>query len=118
MTEQPWSYRSTSGHLAGAVLAGYKVEATDGSIGKVDKHSDVVDDAYLVVDTGVWIFGKEVLLPAGLVSRIDAEERKIYVDASREQVKKSPEFHREPHLGDATYRQHLGLYYGPGGPLA
>ncbi|KJY16128.1 PRC domain containing protein, partial [Streptomyces sp. NRRL S-104] len=25
-----WSYKSTSGHLAGTDLTGYKVEATDG----------------------------------------------------------------------------------------
>ncbi|MFB6826613.1 PRC-barrel domain containing protein, partial [Streptomyces virginiae] len=28
MTENVWSYRPTSGHLAGADLTGYKVEAT------------------------------------------------------------------------------------------
>ncbi|MER5307763.1 PRC-barrel domain-containing protein [Streptomyces sp. NPDC002773] len=116
MTEHAWSYGPTSGHLAGTVLTGYKVEATDGSIGKVDKHSDEVGDAYLVVDTGVWIFGKEVLLPAGLVSRVDPQEQKIYVDCSKEQVKDSPEFHRETHLGDAQYRDQLGTYYHrPGG---
>ncbi|MFJ6374036.1 PRC-barrel domain containing protein, partial [Streptomyces virginiae] len=49
MTENVWSYQPTAGHLAGTDLTGYKVEATDGSIGKVDKHSDEVGDAYLVV---------------------------------------------------------------------
>ncbi|MGW2989906.1 PRC-barrel domain containing protein, partial [Streptomyces goshikiensis] len=51
MTVNVWSYRETSGHLAGADPTGYKVEATDGSIGKVDKHSDEVGSAYIVVDT-------------------------------------------------------------------
>ncbi|MET9348515.1 PRC-barrel domain-containing protein [Streptomyces termitum] len=117
MTEDMWSYRSTSGHLAGAVLTGYKVEATDGSIGKVDKHSDEVGDAYLVVDTGVWIFGKEVLLPASTVVRIDPDEQKIYVDRTKEQIKDAPEFHREKHLDDTEYRRELGGYYGMGGPF-
>ncbi|MFE5941533.1 PRC-barrel domain-containing protein [Streptomyces sp. NPDC056480] len=112
MTEHAWSFRSTSGHLAGADLTGYKVEATDGSIGKVDKHSDDVGDAYLVVDTGVWIFGKEVLLPASTVTRVDPEDRKIFVDLTKEQIKDSPEFHREKHLGDSGYREELGTYYG------
>ncbi|WP_234310449.1 PRC-barrel domain-containing protein [Streptomyces sp. NRRL F-3218] len=62
-------------------LIGYKVEATDGSIGKVDKHSDDVTSSYLVVDTGVWIFGKHVLLPAGTVSRVDNDEKKVFVGA-------------------------------------
>ncbi|WP_426361807.1 PRC-barrel domain-containing protein [Streptomyces sp. E-08] len=114
MTERMWSYRSTSGHLAGTDLTGYKVEATDGSIGKVDKHSDEVGDAYLVVDTGVWIFGKEVLLPASTVVRIDPEDRSIFVDRTREQIKSAPEFHRDKHLGDAGYHAELGTYYGTG----
>ncbi|MDH6544026.1 PRC-barrel domain-containing protein [Streptomyces sp. SPB4] len=117
MTEHVWSYKSTAGHLAGTDLTGYKVEAVDGSIGKVDKHSDEVGDAYLVVDTGVWIFGKEVLLPAGTVISIDLEQRTIHVERTKEQIKDSPEFHRDKHLGDAVYREQLGLYYGPAGPF-
>ncbi|MEU2157697.1 PRC-barrel domain-containing protein [Streptomyces sp. NPDC019396] len=117
MTENVWSYQSTAGHLAGADLTGYKVEAVDGSIGKVDKHSDEVADAYLVVDTGPWIFGNEVLLPAGTVSRIDVDERKIYVDRSKDQIKDAPEFHSDKHLGDEGYREQLGIYYGMGGPF-
>ncbi|MFF8603205.1 PRC-barrel domain-containing protein [Streptomyces sp. NPDC015232] len=117
MTEHVWSYKPTAGHLAGADLTGYEVEAVDGRIGKVDKHSDEVGDAYLVVDTGVWIFGKEVLLPAATVVRIDPDERKVYVDRTKEQIKDAPEFHREKHLGDPDYRHQLGTYYGPGGPF-
>lgn len=70
-----WSYKSASGPLVGGDLTGYKVEAIDGDIGKVDKHSDEVGDAYAVVDTGVWIFGEEVLLPASTVIRIDSENK-------------------------------------------
>ncbi|MER6257767.1 PRC-barrel domain-containing protein [Streptomyces sp. NPDC001584] len=117
MTENVWSYQPTAGHLAGTDLTGYKVEATDGSIGKVDKHSDEVGDAYLVVDTGVWIFGKEVLLPASTVVRIDPEDRKVFVAGTKEQIKNAPEFHRDKHLGDAVYREELGTYYGPGTPF-
>ncbi|MGW4509257.1 PRC-barrel domain-containing protein [Streptomyces sp. NPDC004436] len=117
MTENVWSYKSTAGRIATTDLTGYKVEATDGSIGKVDKHSDEVGDSYLVVDTGVWIFGKEVLLPASTVIRIDQDEEKVYVDRTKEQVKDAPEFHRDKHLGDAGYREELGTYYGTGAPF-
>ncbi|MER5732209.1 PRC-barrel domain-containing protein [Streptomyces sp. NPDC002138] len=114
MTENVWGYRETSGHLAGTDLTGYKVEATDGSIGKVDKHSEEVGSAYIVVDTGPWIFGKEVLLPAGTVGRIDAEERKIFVDRTKEQIKNAPEFDKDKHLGDLDYHRQVGGYYdGP-----
>ncbi|MFC9336886.1 MULTISPECIES: PRC-barrel domain-containing protein [unclassified Streptomyces] len=117
MTEHMWNYKSTSGHLAGTDLTGYKVEATDGSIGKVDKHSDEVDDSYLVVDTGVWIFGKEVLLPASTIVRVDPEAGKVFADLTKEQIKNAPEFHRDKHLGDAGYREDLGIYYGTGAPF-
>ncbi|MFF9064145.1 PRC-barrel domain-containing protein [Streptomyces sp. NPDC014891] len=117
MTENVWSYKSSAGHLSGIDLTGYKVEATDGSIGKVDKHSDEVDDAYLVVDTGVWIFGREILLPAGTVVRIDTEERKIFVDGTKEQIKDAPEFQRDLHLHDPDYRRELSTYYVMGGPF-
>ncbi|GAA3064252.1 PRC-barrel domain-containing protein (plasmid) [Streptomyces goshikiensis] len=112
MTVNVWGYRETSGHLAGADLTGYKVEATDGSIGKVDKHSDEVGSAYIVVDTGPWIFGKEVLLPAGTVSRVDPDDKKIFVDRTKEQIKNAPEFDKDKHLGNAEYHNQVGGYYG------
>ncbi|MBT2407610.1 MULTISPECIES: PRC-barrel domain-containing protein [unclassified Streptomyces] len=117
MTENMWVYRETSGRLRGVDLTGYKVEATDGSIGKVDKHSDEAGSAYIVVDTGPWIFGKEVLLPAGTVSRIDPDDEKIYVDLAKEQIKNAPEFHREKHLESSDYHTELGTYYRSGVPF-
>ncbi|MFB7248590.1 PRC-barrel domain-containing protein, partial [Streptomyces populi] len=81
------------------------------SIGKVDKHSDDVDSAYLVVDTGVWIFGKHVLLPAGTVTRVDQDDRKIYIDLTKDQIKDSPEFDKDKHTGDAGYHEQVSGYY-------
>ncbi|CAM5612480.1 PRC-barrel domain-containing protein [Streptomyces avidinii] len=115
MSEHVWSYRPASGHLAWADLTGYRVEASDGHIGKVDKHSYEAGDAYLVVDIGVWIFGKEVLLPASAVARIDLEEKKVYVNATKDRIKDAPEFHRDKHLQDPGYRDELGTHYGLGG---
>ncbi|MFD3481380.1 PRC-barrel domain-containing protein [Streptomyces sp. NPDC058695] len=111
MSDSIWGYQPTAGHTAGVDLIGYKVEATDGSIGKVDKHSDDVNSAYLVVDTGVWIFGKHVLLPAGTVRTVDQAERKVFVDLTKDQIKGSPEFDRDKHVGDAGYHEQVGSYY-------
>ncbi len=86
MTDNLWGYQPAAGHTVGTDLIGYKVEATDGSIGKVDKHSDDVTSSYLVVDTGVWIFGKHVLLPAGTVSRVDNDEKKVFVEGTTHRV--------------------------------
>ncbi|GAA3002281.1 PRC-barrel domain-containing protein [Streptomyces fulvorobeus] len=117
MSDNLWGYQPSSGYTAGADLTGYAVEATDGSIGKVDKHSDEVGSAYLVVDTGVWIFGKEVLLPAGTVKHVDTEDRKVYVSLTKDQIKDSPEFDKNKHTDDPGYREQLGGYYGSPGAV-
>ncbi|MGE7384871.1 PRC-barrel domain containing protein [Streptomyces sp. NPDC004126] len=87
----------------------------DGGIGKADRHSDEVGSACRVVDTGPWIFGKEVLLPAGAVSRIDVDEEEAHVDRTGEQVENAPEFHREKHLGDAGCHDEPADCYRSGG---
>ena len=69
-----WTFR-TAEPLGDIDVTGYSVEATDGGIGKVDEATYEVGGSYLVVDTGMWIFGKKVLLPAGSIDRIDPDER-------------------------------------------
>jgi hypothetical protein len=92
-------------------LAGYHVEASDGSIGSIDEASDEVGNAYLVVDTGPWIFGRKVLLPAGTVQRVDHDDRRVYVDRTKEQIKNSPEYEKET-FDTPEYRERVGVYYG------
>lgn len=72
-----WSYRDTS-LSQGGDLIGFDVVATDGSIGKVDAATYDVGESYLVVDTRFWIFGKKRVLPAGVVDRVDHNDRKVY----------------------------------------
>ncbi|MGW6691804.1 PRC-barrel domain-containing protein [Streptomyces sp. NPDC054961] len=107
-----WSYTSDSHYSPGTVLTGFKVEATDGHIGKVDEATEEIGSSYVVVDTGPWIFGKEVLLPAGTIVRVDTKEEKIFVNRTKEQIKNAPEYHKDKHRGDAAYRNQLGTYYG------
>ncbi|MGW0700097.1 PRC-barrel domain containing protein [Streptomyces sp. NPDC002867] len=107
-----WAYTPASGRTTGASLVGFKVEATDGSIGKVDKHSDEVGSAHIVVDTGPWIFGKHVLLPAGVVSSIDVAAETVHVSRTKEEIKNAPEFENDSHADDPGYRDKLGGYYG------
>lgn len=98
----------------GIDVTGYRVEATDGHIGKVDKATHETDAHHIVVDTGPWIFGKKVVLPAGVIERVDAEEEKVYVNRTKDQIKDSPKF-GETEL-DAQARGEVGSYYGPEGP--
>jgi hypothetical protein len=107
-----WNYPTgTSTELN---LVGYKVEATDGHIGKVDEATYDADAGYIVVDTGPWIFGKHVLLPAGVIDRIDFDDETVYVNRPKDEIKAAPEFERERER-DAEYRDVYGGYYGPGG---
>ncbi|MGW1771154.1 PRC-barrel domain-containing protein [Streptomyces sp. NPDC002104] len=107
-----WGYGQDSGHLTGIDLIGYAVEATDGHIGKIDKHSEGVGASYLVVDTGAWIFGRRVLLPAGTVRRIDTAGEKVYVDRTKEQIENAPEFDEAKHAGEPGYLERFAHYYG------
>lgn len=90
-------------------LIGYDVEATDGGIGKIDEDNAEVPADCLMVDTGPWIFGRKVVLPVGTVQRVDHEERKVYVDRTKEQVKNAPEY--DPDADRDDYRQRTGDYY-------
>src|SRR6266545_1608831 len=87
------------------------VDASDGHIGKIDEASTIVGDSYLVVDTGPWIFGKKVLLPAGTVTNVDHGEKRVYVDRTKGQIKDSPEYDPDT-FRDESYRDKIGGYYG------
>ena len=66
-----------------------------------------MDDSYLVVDTGPWIFGRTVVIPAGIVTHIDHTDRNIYLDRDKELVKASPDYSDEP-----EFRDKLASHYG------
>lgn len=97
----------------GIDVSGFSVEALDGSIGKVDEATYEEGANGLVVDTGPWIFGKKVVLPAGVIDRVDAGDEKVYVHRTKHQIKDSPKF-GETEL-DTGGRGEMGDYYGPGG---
>ena len=108
----PWSYREDVGLPSGSFdLTGFKVEATDGKVGKIDETSHEVGSSYLVVDTGPWILGKKVLLPAGTINNVDVDERTVYVDRTKHQIKESPELHAETYT-DPAYREQVSKYCG------
>ncbi|MFL5964780.1 MAG: PRC-barrel domain containing protein [Gaiellaceae bacterium] len=114
---QMWAYRDTT--LNQQNLSGLKVEALDGSIGKVDDATNDVDGSFIVVDTGPWIFGKKVMLPAGVIGRVDLDTETVFVNRTKDQIKNAPEYDEDKNQRDDTYRERyrndLGSYYGPGG---
>jgi uncharacterized protein (TIGR02271 family) len=86
----------------------------DDKVGTV-KHI-LVDDSgrfrYLVVDTGFWFFGRQVLLPIGR-SRIDYNTRRVYAQGlTKEQVENLPDFHDLEQI-DADYEERVRGVYSP-----
>lgn len=103
-----WDYGTDFG-TGDRDVVGYDVEATDGSIGKIDEASYDAGQAYLVVDTGFWIFGKKRMIPAGVVERVDDEDRKVFVRLSKDEIKAAPDFEEE----HRATRDEYDTYYEP-----
>ena len=114
-----WTYRDRSDLGANVVdtradITGFGVEAIDGSIGKVDEATYDMGRSYIVVDTGPWIFGKTVLLPAGVIDAVDLDDTTVYVQRTKDEIKNSPEFD-EKNYREPSYRDRVGSYYGRSG---
>jgi hypothetical protein len=98
-----------------ADLTDCSIGATDGPIGRVvDLYFD--DEAwvirYFVADSGTWLSGRQVLIPAVTVRTPNWPERLLPVSISRQQVKDSPNIdtdkpvtrqHEETYLGHYDY---------------
>ena len=105
-----WTFREG---IATQNLTGFDIEARDGKIGKVDEATNEVGGSFLVVDTGPWIFGKKVLLPAGVIRDVDLDAQTVFVNRTKDEIKNAPEFD-DSNLEDENYRNQLGTYYGSG----
>ena len=108
-TVDMWTFRETT--LDATSLTGYSVEARDGGIGKIDEATGEVGRSQLIVDTGPWIFGKKVMLPAGVIERVDPDTETVFVSRTKDEIKNAPEFDPELHRDDDDYRNRLGGYY-------
>lgn len=108
----PWTFRREAGMSGNRPdLAGFAVEATDGTIGTVEQAAYDVGSSYLVVDAGPWIFGSKLMLPAGIVNRVDSQVRKVHVDRRKDEIKRAPLLDEDTGT-DSDYRDRLGEYYG------
>jgi hypothetical protein len=105
MNNDLWSYPESVGRLD---LTGFEVQAADGSIGKVDESTNEAGESYLVVNTGVWVLGKKLILPAGLVEGVDRDQEKLYVAPTKDDIKDAPEFNDD---ASEDYRSALSDYY-------
>ena len=100
-------WTSREGVTLGDELVGYGIEGRDGKIGKVDH---VTYEKTCVVVSTSRLFGKQYLIPANSVERVDTEGQTIFVDLSKEEVENSPEY--DDHLGfDEDCEAKTGTYY-------
>ncbi|MEV7069903.1 MULTISPECIES: hypothetical protein [unclassified Streptomyces] len=110
-TDRIWSYAPDSGYVEGQDLTGFSVVASDGTIGHVDRQAAPDGMEHLVVDTGVWIFGRSVLVPVGVVTRVDTEGRRITLACTESEVKAAPRFRTDSETRDREYLAAVGAYY-------
>ena len=111
MPADVWNFRDFRAITAGDVnLSGFEVVGRDGSIGVVDKASSQVSASYLVVDTGDWHPGHQVILPAGTVERIDPDKRVVVVDRTRKEIEDAPDLTRAE-MRRARFQDRLSGYY-------
>jgi len=103
-----WTYRTGLGDTTD--LEGFTVHATDGDIGKIDETSTETSRQYLVVDTGFWIFGKKRMIPAGFISDVDWDEKKVFLTCTKDDVKGAPDYDEE-RKEDQSHRNEVGDYF-------
>src|SRR4249920_3124468 len=96
MKHQPYMVENMNGKImlrSIKELYGNKLGAPDGEIGHVkDFYFDDQNWAirYLVVDTGTWLPGRQVLLSPYSLGRLDQVERVLRVNLTRKQIENSP----------------------------
>jgi hypothetical protein len=106
-----WNFRDRPEMVPdGRDMVGFEIHAADGHFGKIDEATTEVDKSRVVVDTGPWIFGRKILLPAGVIERVDWIEERVYVDLDKDQIKDSPEL--EGSSDDPVFGERLATYYG------
>jgi hypothetical protein len=100
--------------IAGSALKGYAIEASDGHIGTVK--TLLFDDTtwkirWLVVDTGNWLSGRQVLVHPSAVGTPDHEGRHLPVRLSKAQVEASPDIEQDRPV-TMQMQSNVYSYYG------
>ncbi len=104
-------------------LNGFKIAAIDGEIGSVEEF--YFDDErwalrYMVVNTGTWLAGKQVLVSPFSVMQVDRENRQLHVALTKSQVEKSPDIDTRKPVSrqmEAKYADYYGYPYYWGSPF-
>ncbi|HYX88751.1 MAG TPA: hypothetical protein VE753_05235 [Gaiellaceae bacterium] len=103
-----WVYPTVADRpdIVGDNVVGFDVEGSDKHVGTVSDATDEVGASFIVVDTGP----KKVMVPAGLITRIDAGGGRVFLGLTKDQIEDAPELD-EVRAREAAYREELGGYY-------
>jgi hypothetical protein len=91
---QKYKHRDDKHLRSTQAVTGYNIETVDGTIGNVcgflvdDKSWAILE---LIVETGHWYSGKEILISPAKVNRISYEESKVFVNLTKEDIKQTAE---------------------------
>ncbi|MEP7341090.1 MAG: PRC-barrel domain-containing protein [Acidobacteriota bacterium] len=104
-------------------LKGFGIVARDGEIGSVEQF--YFDDErwalrYIVVNTGSWLSGRQVLVSPFSVVSVDRENKRLHVDLTKDQVEKSPEIDIHKPVSrqmEASHSDYFGYPYYWGNPF-
>ncbi|MGI0485050.1 PRC-barrel domain-containing protein [Pantanalinema rosaneae CENA516] len=96
----------------------YANDADDNEQDKVGSVKDMLVDEhdgrfrYFIIDTGFWVFGKQVLLPIGM-ARLDYGKERLYISGlTKDQVENLPEFTDDLKI-DSDYEERVRSSYRP-----
>lgn len=95
-------------------IRGYRIEATDGSIGHVEDF--LIDDEswrvpYLLVDTRNWWPGKKIIVSPAQIRNMDWVNSVVNLALTRDAIKSGPEFD-EAQAVTKDYTDRLETHYG------
>jgi uncharacterized protein YrrD len=92
--------QSADAHLRSTqALHGYRIQTSDGEIGHVADfivHNKSWAIVHLVVETGHWFSGKEIVISPKHIDQVSYEESKVFVNVTKEAILKAPEYHVPP----------------------
>lgn len=103
-------------------LKGAAIIARDGAIGEVEDFyfdDEMWTVRYLVINTGAWLFKREVLVSPISIEKVDETNNQILVDLTRDQVKACPDIDtRKPvsRQHETAFMDYYGYPYYWGGP--
>lgn len=95
-------------------MRGFRIRATDDEVGSV--HDVFLDDErwavrYLVVETGAWLAGRQVLVSPMTIAGVDLNARELSVALTRAQIEGSPDVNTHQPISRQQEAEH-SAYYG------